>query len=212
MACSCGGGRMVCNCGGGWMKRHLNLILMAAGNSERYGANKLLADIDGKPMYRHLFDHLVRYQDEHKASCLVTVVSQYDEILDAAVTAGFTAVRNTRPQDGISRTIQLGLEAGQESRTGAVFFTADQPYIRYETIAAFIQVAESNRTGILAAAHHGVSGNPVFFDQSYFCELQQLTGDQGGKRVMNRHLDDVTLFDMQEQELIDIDQPTGIIE
>ncbi len=204
------------------MNRYLNLILMAAGNSERYGANKLLAFIQGKPMYRHIFDHLVRYQDEHAENCRVTVVSQYDEILEAAVEAGLEAVRNPRPEDGISLTIRLGIEAGQKKlhkltagdkipddpdREGAVFFTADQPFIRYETLESYLQSAHRIETGILAAAHDGISGNPVSFDQAYYPELLELSGDVGGKRVMNRHPDDVSFFEMEPLELVDIDRP-----
>lgn len=32
----------------------LGLIMLAAGNSRRFGSNKLLYRIDGMPMYRHI--------------------------------------------------------------------------------------------------------------------------------------------------------------
>ena len=32
----------------------LGLIMLAAGNSRRFGSNKLLYGIDGMPMYRHI--------------------------------------------------------------------------------------------------------------------------------------------------------------
>lgn len=205
------------------MKRYLNLILMAAGNSERYGANKLLEDIGGKPMYRHIFDHLVFYYRTHCGSCRVTVVSQYDEILCAAEDAGFTAVRNLRPQDGISLTIRLGLgavsgiwqaKAGIDDALpggGAVFFTADQPYLRRKTVEDFLDFVQASDAGLISAAHDRISGNPVFFDSSYYPELLELTGDCGGKRVMNRHLRDVEWFETGPEELQDIDRPDNIL-
>ena len=36
----------------------IHIIYMAAGNSRRFGSNKLLYELDGKPMNRHLLDHL----------------------------------------------------------------------------------------------------------------------------------------------------------
>ena len=33
------------------MKQKLGLVMLAAGNSRRFGSNKLLALIDGEPMY-----------------------------------------------------------------------------------------------------------------------------------------------------------------
>ena len=32
----------------------LGLIMLAAGNSRRFGSNKLLYSVDGMPMYRHI--------------------------------------------------------------------------------------------------------------------------------------------------------------
>ena len=32
----------------------IDLILLAAGNSRRFGSNKLLYEVDGKPMYAHM--------------------------------------------------------------------------------------------------------------------------------------------------------------
>jgi len=204
------------------MNRYLNLILLAAGNGERYGSNKLLTDINGKPMYRYIFDHLHHYYQDHDSDCEVTVVSQYEEILASAKAAGFSAVHNPSPEDGISLTIRLGLEAGIASSlerrannsvasrhkgTGSVFFTADQPFVQFKTVEDFLIQASMTDKGIVSASHSGVSGNPVFFDEIYYPELMHLTGDIGGKRVMNRHLDDVAWFEMSPEELADIDLP-----
>ena len=35
------------------------LIMLAAGNSRRFGRNKLLYEIEGKPMYRHILEKLM---------------------------------------------------------------------------------------------------------------------------------------------------------
>ena len=43
----------------------IHIIYMAAGNSRRFGSNKLLYELDGKPMYRHLLDHLVEIKDRY---------------------------------------------------------------------------------------------------------------------------------------------------
>ena len=36
----------------------IHFILLAAGNSRRFGSNKLLSVLNGKPMYRYLTDRL----------------------------------------------------------------------------------------------------------------------------------------------------------
>ena len=196
--------------------RRLHLILLASGGSTRYGANKLLVPIDGKPMFRHVFDLLVRYLGEKPGKTLVTVVSRYEEILDAARKAGFTAVRNNQTEEGISLSLRLGLKeiSGTPDLASdgacAVFFTADQPYLRYETLEAFLDRAAITDKGILTASHEGTPGNPVSFDRKYFGELMALVGDTGGRKIVRRHPEDTETFEMSLAELTDIDTPLKV--
>ena len=40
----------------------MDLVLLAAGNSTRFGANKLLYELDGEPMYQYALERAVRLQ------------------------------------------------------------------------------------------------------------------------------------------------------
>ena len=46
----------------------IHIIYMAAGNSRRFGSNKLFYELDGKPMYRHLLERLIEIKDRHNNS------------------------------------------------------------------------------------------------------------------------------------------------
>ena len=57
----------------------LGLIMLAAGNSRRFGSNKLLYGIDGMPMYRHILLELKEVKaalEEQGHRCEITVVTQ----------------------------------------------------------------------------------------------------------------------------------------
>ena len=54
------------------------LIYLAAGNSRRFGSNKLLYELEGRPLYRHLLDRLVSLSRQH-ADWEVIVVTQYPQ-------------------------------------------------------------------------------------------------------------------------------------
>ena len=66
----------------------IHIIYMAAGNSRRFGSNKLFYELDGKPMYRHLLDRLAEIKNRYNKSKSdsqtidITVVTRYREILD----------------------------------------------------------------------------------------------------------------------------------
>ena len=43
----------------------IHIIYMAAGNSRRFGSNKLFYELDGKPMYRHLLERLIKIKNRY---------------------------------------------------------------------------------------------------------------------------------------------------
>ena len=60
----------------------IHVIYMAAGNSRRFGSNKLLYLYEGKPLYRHGLELLLKLKQEMGEKLTVTVVTQYAEILE----------------------------------------------------------------------------------------------------------------------------------
>lgn len=66
----------------------IHIIYMAAGNSRRFGSNKLFYELDGKPMYRHLLERLIEIKDRYNKlksdspAIDITAVTRYREILD----------------------------------------------------------------------------------------------------------------------------------
>ena len=104
----------------------------------------------------------------------------------AAEEPGFRVVCNDRPEDGVSRTIRLGLQAA-EACGGALFMTADQPLLTAETLRKLTERFMEQPQYIYAAAHDGVRGNPCLFPKEFFEELCALQGDTGGAAVIRKH-------------------------
>lgn len=81
-------------------------VLMASGFGRRYGGNKLLDDLNGRPLYRHALDHIVQALGRDA----LIVVTQYEEIFRQAREMGLRAVMNDQAAEGISASIRLGTE------------------------------------------------------------------------------------------------------
>ena len=175
-------------------------VVMAAGNAERFGENKLSAALGG----RSLIERALSAVPAEKLAA-VCVVTQYDEAERLAKEYGFTVVRNDRPQDGISRTVRLGTEALAEACDAIVFLVSDQPLLRRESVARLLGVFRENPDRIVAAAHGGRRGNPCVFPRKYFPALCALTGDVGGSAVIRAHADELLLCEVGAEELIDVD-------
>ncbi|HKM22861.1 MAG TPA: NTP transferase domain-containing protein, partial [Lachnospiraceae bacterium] len=58
----------------------ISAIYLAAGFSKRFGENKLLHEIGGKPMYQYTLGKLISILQETALISQVIVVTQYDEI------------------------------------------------------------------------------------------------------------------------------------
>ena len=197
----------------------IHIIYMAAGNSRRFGSNKLFYELDGKPMYRHLLDHLTEIKNRYNKSKSdsqtidITVVTRYREILDyCACIPDCHAVISPDSEKGISYTIKAGIMAVQEQKkTGMqdyyMFAVADQPYLKSQSVIKLIdKVLENKENKRLAFSLRcgDVVGNPCVFHSSLIPQLLSLEGDKGGRSVAKKY-DCIYVDIADERELMDID-------
>lgn len=198
----------------------MDAIMLAAGNSRRFGENKLLCMLDKKPLYRYMLELLYRKLRERRLGRLV-VVSQYEEILaDVAKNfPGVEAVRNPEPKTGISGSIRRGLDclsgAGEQAQS-CLFAVADQPGFTAQSFERMLDFWETHSYGIVAAArsvpgHPLQMKNPVIFSSRYYGELRALTGDTGGKQVIRRHMEDTGGCEIPAAELEDLDTRDALL-
>ena len=111
----------------------IRCVYLAAGNSRRFGKNKLFHMVGQNPMYLHLLDRLAAVAERHKELEIV-VVSQYEELLQEAVGEGpgpvcdpsvekerrallagsgrLYPVYSPQSREGVSHSIRAGILAG----------------------------------------------------------------------------------------------------
>jgi len=175
------------------------IILEAAGNSSRFGSNKLLHVMDdGRPMIASILDAVRPVE-----GCKRILVTQYDEV--AALAPDFEVVMNDRPDLGISHSMQLGLQAGGDA-DAYMFCVCDQPGLSTATIERLIEAYKKGTAGIVSLAWQGKMCNPKIFSSRYKEELMCLSGDTGGRQIISSHQDDIRLIEAEsEDEVRDID-------
>lgn len=199
----------------------VNIILLAAGNSRRFGNNKLLTEFRGKPLFQYTFDvakKVGEWLNENKVDYNIITVSQYREILSAAEKSGCLAIENNKPELGISYSIKLALNAcaqfddrdNKDSKryhnVAYMFFVCDQPLLRRESAIRLVSLYRKSRKIMGCLAYKNRLGNPCIFNSKCVPDLLQLEGDQGGKKIILLNPDTtLTVESYDEKELFDID-------
>ncbi len=182
----------------------LGCVVMAAGNSVRFGDNKLLADFDGKPLVENVLDII-------PSECFekIYVVSQYDEVIAIAKSKGFDTIINNHPEHGISHTIKLGTKE-MLGCDAVIYIVSDQPLLTKNSIKNQIKFYLKNRDKIVAMGNNGKRGNPCIFPKKYFEELLNLKGDTGGSAVIKNNINDLLIYNIDSYELIDVDTKSDL--
>ena len=105
----------------------LSAVLLAAGSSTRFGSNKLLHLLEGKPMAEYIMDTIADLPFEK-----VVVVTGFAQVVQMAEEREFCVAQNPQPQLGQARSVSLGLSQCGDS-DGCMFFVSDQPNLTAPT-------------------------------------------------------------------------------
>ncbi|HLZ63951.1 MAG TPA: nucleotidyltransferase family protein [Ktedonosporobacter sp.] len=176
-------------------------IILAAGSSSRIGAgrHKLLLPLGGRPVLAHVVEATLASQARPIIIVLGHQADQVRAVLGTlAAHPAITLVENRNYLEGMSSSIQVGLQALMDTNTTALYRTdsalillGDQPLMTTEIIDRLIASRHITGKRIITPLYQGRRGNPVLFDASLFGELLEVTGDEGGKSVVDRHRQEV---------------------
>jgi molybdenum cofactor cytidylyltransferase len=156
-------------------------VVLAAGAASRFGGGKLGAELEGRPIHRHVLDAALEAGLDP-----IVVVGPPDDRLAVLDLAPATLVVNPRPADGLSSSVRLGLRALAADATrppldAAVILPGDQPRVRPAVIRALIdEAARSPETPFVVARHErDRAPNPVLARRAVWRLADELAGDRG---------------------------------
>ncbi len=190
----------------------IKMIYLAAGNSRRFGNNKLYHEIEGRPMFLYGLDILEQVLKETENTVL-TVVTVYEEIRKEVLTRKdiwkdrMEVVDSPDSEKGISCSIRAGLTG--TAADYYLFCVADQPWILTETILELIRETTEKHCPGGWVQWNDISGNPTIFSKELLPQLLALDGDTGGKSILRKQKNICVVQAKQAAEIKDIDVPFG---
>jgi len=161
-------------------------VILAAGEARRFGSQKLLAPLDGRPLLQHVIDAA-------NASCLediVLVLGADAESLLARLDVGRTrVVHNGDPARGLASSLQAGLSALDGRFHAALVLLGDVPRVTPTLIGELVARGKETRATAVISVWRGRRSPPVVLHKSLWPAAFALQGDLGMREVLGTHAD-----------------------
>jgi molybdenum cofactor cytidylyltransferase len=201
-------------------------LLLAAGLGRRFGGAKLRAVLDGRPLVAHILETLGSAVDDGILErVLVVTAADRDAPADrgaagdarairqAAAERGFEVVDNDAPEAGLSRSLQLGLQALEGTPVDAALVVlADQPRTRPGVLSALVAEWRRSSAPIVVpryTASAGAPGNPVLLARAVWPLAGALRGDTGMSAIVRQRPELVAYLDVEGSNP-DVDRPEDL--
>ena len=185
-------------------------IVLAAGASRRMGRFKLLLPWRGRPVLAHVLEAVRASAIPHR----ILVLGHEAAAVRAAIDlAGFTVLDNPDYREGQSTSMRVGLSAVPAGCTGYLFLLGDQPGITATFIDDLVARHAAEPDRILVPTAGGRRTSPVLFPAGFHQALLGVTGDQGGRPLLEAHADRIRAVPVGDPALLrDLDEPPDLEE
>lgn len=182
----------------------IGAVILAAGESKRMGAQKLLLEIKGKPMIERVIESFSGSVDE----IIVVLGHKPERLIPVLKKLKVNWVVNLNYREGMVSSFKEGIK--NMGKSDAVFLAlGDQPFIERDFLVKAVDVWKGGAK-IVSPVYKGKKGHPVLFDKSLFGEILALEKSEFIRDVIHRHEEDHHLIEAGEWAVTDLDIPESV--
>jgi molybdenum cofactor cytidylyltransferase len=202
-------------------------IVLAAGESKRFGQAKQLLDWKGEPFVRVVSKTALQ---TGLTPVVVVTGANAPGVESAVKDLNVIVVRNENWKSGQASSIKAGIGRLTSASTtpgldtseslartrptplntknvgGAMFLLADQPQLTTSVIRALVETHAQGLYSVTAPMVIDQRANPVLFDRVTFSDLLTLEGDVGGRAIFHKHRVEYLPWH-DDRLLLDVDTP-----
>lgn len=179
-------------------------LILAAGNSSRFGDCKLLAEVNSVSLIERCIT-TANAISQH----VYIVLGAYAEQIKNAIGDANHCIENPHWQQGMGSSLALGVSQLPESVNGVLILLADQVAIEQKHLLQIVNKWQQSPHKIVCAHYANSSGVPALFPRQYFSELQQLTAERGAKRLLQKYSYDIINIALPAAAF-DVDRPDDL--
>ena len=181
-------------------------LVLAAGSSKRFGSRKLIAKLPGgETVLRRTLNRI------KLALPNVTVISSIELYSSISLSDSHSDIEIEIFADshkGMGASLSHGIKLSQKSNACLVCL-ADMPFIQTSTYREI--ASKLTKNNIVVPVYKGKQGNPVGFGERFFRELASLSGDKGGRTLIDKYSDSTSYISVDDPTILyDIDTPEDL--
>jgi molybdenum cofactor cytidylyltransferase len=184
----------------------MGILLLAAGSSSRLGQSKQLLPVEGQTLLERSAKIAVA-SGVHKT--IVVLGSNEATHREAIRNCPVEIIVNPEWQKGMGSSLKTGLRHLINSAPGTeavLVMVCDQPRLETSHLQKLILEFGTSGKSIAASFYKNSPGVPAIFASNHFQELLNLDDQQGAKKIILQHRDNIALVDFPEGA-VDLDTP-----
>lgn len=191
--------------------RRVAAIVLAAGAGRRFGGQKLAAELDGRPVLRHVLERLA----EAGLAAPFVVVPPDRGPLKRAIGPPQAArvIVNPAPACGLASSLKVGWAAalGSGGPVAAVIVAlGDQPWLRADVVRRLLAAPLDPERPIVAPRYAAGGGpNPLRIEPSAGRLVEATVGDRGLGPLLEQHPELVRWIEVDGANP-DVDRPSDL--
>jgi molybdenum cofactor cytidylyltransferase len=185
----------------------LYALVLAAGDSSRFGSAKQLVRVAGRPL---LHTAVTRAAEVTGNALIVVLGAGAARLAPLLKHSPGAIVINRDWREGLGSSIRAGVAKLPATCSAVMLLLADQPAVTADDLRRLAGTWRKQPQFIAAALYGGMSGAPAIFPRSAFRELGELRGDIGARALLRRNAARVVRVPMPSAA-IDIDTPEDLL-
>ena len=186
-------------------------LVLAGGESKRFGSSKQLADWRGKPLLEHVVDQVHGWPEVD--AVYVVLGAAAERIMETVDLGGAPVIENLEWRKGISSSLRAGLDflIGERSVDQALLVLGDQPIVPGDVVPRLLEARKRSRRPVVIPRYRLTRGHPVLVHRSLWPALVTgLSGDRGARNLFLAHPEWVEEVYVESRPPGDVDTPDDL--
>lgn len=190
----------------GSLKKHIGVIILAAGSSSRLGKPKQLLMVGGKSLIIRVCEAALSL---NIAKVVVVTGAYAERVRSGIVHLPVMVIFNEEWEEGMASSIRKGMEVLSSQMDAVIILLCDQVNLNSSLLAEIRDAYLNSSFKVVYCRYGDEIGVPALFDKAMFPELFQLRGDTGAKPIIKRHLEQSQAISFPGGDT-DIDRPSDV--